>query len=275
MCYNVLEVIGLKCLNINMYRFIIPSLLFFALLKSVTENHGLSLETAVLSALIIIATSFLNSPKKHRILPIIILTLVFTSNLMFIFNLKDGYSKNIFLELFSFIFLLALAGINIFFNQRRQQKEKETEIKFPNLGSNLIKSVVLISVFLWAAGSYGLYLNLELSIHLLMLIILINIIFSTRCLLKINFASQKIPAALWFYPFLFGLIMVELVWAISFWPIERLAVGAIILANYYVFWNILESRLKNSLNKKIIFSNILFLAIVIASLLFSSQWEIR
>ncbi len=137
------------------------------------------------------------------------------------------------------------------------------------------KSVILIFVFLWAIGSYGLYLDRELPAHFLMLAILFGVVASTYCLLKISFAPQKTLSSFWFYPFLFGLIMVELTWAISFWPISRLTAGAIILANYYIFWNILENHLRNSLSKKIIISNILFLAIVIILLLSSSQWEIR
>lgn len=256
-----------------MYKLIILSFLFFAFLKFVTEDFNFSWEASAALVLIIIGGSFLSSPKKRRFLPIIILTLVSASHLIFLFTLKDEYLKNLCLGLFSIIFLLALAGINIFFNRRRQTRE--AEIKFPNLGLNLIKGVILVSVFLWTAGSYGLYLNLELPTHLLMLAILFNVIISVYSLLKISPAPQKTLSSFWFYPFLFGLTVIELVWVISFWPIGRLTAGAIILANYYIFWNILENRLRNSLNKKVIFSNILFLAAIIILLLSSSQWEIR
>ena len=255
-----------------MFKVIILSLLFFVFLNSAVENFNFSWEAASALILIAISGSFLNSPPKRRFLPTVILVLASASCLIFLFALKGDYLEKFFLGLFSFIFLLALAGINIFFG-----RAKEIKTKFPNLGLNIIKSVILISVFLWIAGSYRLYLDLELSTHLIMLIILINVIISTYCLLKINFISQKQKAlsSLWFYPFLLGLVMVELTWAISFWPISQFTAGAIILVNYYVFWNILENYLKNSLNKKVVFSNILFLAVIIILLLSSSQWEIR
>ena len=258
-----------------MYKLIILSILFFAFLKSATEDFSFSLEMTAALVIIIIGGSFLNSPKKCRFLPFIILTLVSASHLIFLFASKDNYSKDIYLVLFSFIFLMALAGINIFFNRHYRQQAKEVKTRFPGIGFNLIKSVIFISIFLWTVGGYGLYLSMEFPTHLLMLIILINIILSTYCLFKISRSLQRETPLLWFYSFLLGIIMVELIWAISFWPISGLTAGAIILANYYIFHNILENYLKNSLNKKIIFSNILFLAIIIASLLFSSQWEIR
>ncbi len=258
-----------------MLKLIIPSILFFIFLKSATEDFNFSREMAAALGLIVISSSFLISPKKHRFLPFIILTIVSTSHLAFLFDSKDGYFKNAYLILFSFIFLLTLTGISIFFSQHHYRQEKEIKTKLPDMGFNLIKSAVLISVFLWTVGTYGLYLNMELPTYLLMLFILINIILSAYCLFKINRAFQKKTSLLWFYSFLLGIIMVELTWAISFWPIGKLTVGAIILANYYIFYNILENYLKNSLNKKVIFSNILFLAIIIISLLFSSQWEIR
>ena len=252
-----------------MLKLVIPSLLFFIFLKSATEDFGFSWKSAAALILIVVGSSFLNSPPKRRLLPIIILTLVAASHLIFLFVLKDDNLNFFCLGLSSFIFLSALFGVNIFFGRTKEIA------KFPNLGFNLIKSAVLISVFLWAVGSYGLYLYLELPTHFLMLIILAGIILSAYCLLKINPALQKPSPLVWFYSFLLGFIMVELVWVISFWPIGRFTVGAVALANYYIFYNILENRLKNSLDKKIIFFNILFLAVISALLLFSSQWEIR
>ena len=269
-------------------KFIVPAILFFAVLKSVAEDFNFSWGLVAALAAIAVSGPLLSYPKTSQgerrcWLPVAISILIAASCLIFLITLKDNASRYYGSGLFSFIFALALISANIFFSQyHRCQKGKRIRIKFLNLSSGFLKSVLLVSVFLWTVGIYGLYIDLELPVHLLMLTVLLSAVFSTRCLLRISQLSRNMisrekfsSSAAWFHSFLLGLIMVELIWAISFWPVSQLTAGAIILVNYYVFWNILENYLKNTLSKKIISSNILLLATAVILLLLSSKWEIK
>lgn len=280
-------------------KFIIPSFLLLMTLESAAGDFDFSWKISVGLALIAIGSpllslSFGRQPKeKYRFLAIVISSLTIASYLIFLLALRDDGFKHFCAIIFSFTFMLTLASINMFFGYYQCQKEKMARAKFPSLAFNFIKGAILVSVFLWTVGSYGLYLDLNLPTHLIMLAILLNTAFSTYCLLKISSIFQKMSLfsasqqirernaertmkqAPWFYSFLLGWIMVELTWAISFWPANQLTVGAIILANYYIFWNMLKDHLNGALNRKSIFLNILFLTVIIAFLLLSSKWEIK
>ncbi|MCK5466003.1 hypothetical protein KAI56_00700 [Candidatus Parcubacteria bacterium] len=168
--------------------------------------------------------------------------------------------------------------------QQENLKQKEKmEVKILDSGFNLNQSIVLISIFLLSSGMYGIYLDFDLPVWSIMLAFFTSIFFSTLYLTKINFLKSKAlelhldsfkNKTFTFYSFLFGFIALELVWIISFLPVNHLTVGAVILSFYYSFWNILRTYLRNRLSRKIVFSNLVFFTLAIGLIFITSKWEI-
>jgi hypothetical protein len=160
---------------------------------------------------------------------------------------------------------------------------EEMEAKILDSGFNLNQTIVLISIFLLSSGMYGIYLDFDLPVWSIMFAISVSVFFSTLYLTKINFLKSKAlelhldsfkNKTFTFYSFLFGFIALELIWIISFLPVNHLTVGAVILSFYYSFWNILRNYLRNMLSRKTAFLNFLFFISAISFIFITSKWEI-
>jgi len=180
--------------------------------------------------------------------------------------------------------MLALVGLSRFFTQQENpDKEKKARLKVLDSGFNLNQAIILISVFLLSSGVYGIYIDLDLPVWTVMAVIFTGVFFSTLYLAKINFLKSKAlelhlsshkNRTFTFYSFLFGFLMAELIWAISFSPANHLTIGAIALSLYYSLWNILRSYLRNELTKKIIVLNLAFFAFATSIILLTGKWDI-
>ena len=263
-------------------KFIIPSIVFFIMMKFFFESLGLSYLSLIALFLISALSAFWIT--KHRILPIILTMLFTTSSVLFLLTLGKNNFQQLYIIFSSLLFTVTLIGLHRFFMQQENLKqEEELKAKILDSGFNLNQTIVLISIFLLSSGMYGIYLDFDLPVWSIMLAIFISISFSTLYLTKINFLKSKAlelhldsfkNKTFSFYSFLFGFIALELVWVISFLPVNHLTVGAVILSFYYSFWNILRNYLRNKLSKKIVFSNLLFFTSAIAFIFMTSKWDI-
>ncbi|MCK5332676.1 hypothetical protein KAJ41_02320 [Candidatus Parcubacteria bacterium] len=168
--------------------------------------------------------------------------------------------------------------------QEQWMEKKEVKINILDSGFNLNQTMIFISIFLVLSGSYGIYIILDFPSWFIMLILFILIFLSTAYLTQINFIKSKASGihldsarnkTFGLYSFLLSFIMVELVWALSFWPANHLIVGAIILSAYYCLWNILKSYLKNEFSRKIVLLNISFFMLFIGIIILIQDWQIR
>jgi len=264
-------------------KFIVPSVVFFVMMKFFFESLGLSYLSLIALFLISALSAFWVT--KHRLLPIILTMLFTTSSVLFFLTLGRRNFQQLYIVFSSLLFTITLIGLNRFFRQQENLKqEEETKIKILDSGFNLNQTIVLISIFLSSSGMYGIYLDFDLPSWSIMLAIFISIFFATLYLTKINFLKSKAlelhldsfkNRTFLFYSFLFGFIALELVWIISFLPVNHLTVGAIILSFYYFFWNILRSYLRNELSKKIAFSNLTFFVVAVGFIFITSKWGIN
>ena len=238
-------------------KLIVPSFVFFVMMEFFFKSFGLSYASLITLFLISVLSAFWIT--KYRFLPIVLITLWTTGSVLFLMTLDENGFQQSYIILSSFIFAFALIGLYRFFiQQEKWTKKEEVKLKILDSGFNLNQAIVLISIFLISSGIYKIYIDLDLPLWTLLLIIFITIFFSTPSLTRINFLKSKAHEfyldssknkTFSFYSFLFGLIIVELVWAISFWPTNHLTAGAIILSIYYPCWNILKDYLRNNLSK--------------------------
>ena len=263
-------------------RFIIPPVIFFVMMKFFFESLGLSYLSLIALFLISALSAFWVT--KHRLLPIILTMLFTTSSVLFLLTLGKNNFQQLYIAFSSVLFAITLIGLNRFFMQQENLKQKEEmEAKILDSGFNLNQTIVFVSIFLLSSGMYGIYLDLDLPVWSIMIAIFISISFSTLYLTRINFLKSKAlelhldsfkNKTFNFYSFLFGFIALELVWIISFLPVNHLTVGAVILSFYYSFWNILRNYLRNELSKKIVFSNLIFFISAIGFIFMTSKWGI-
>ncbi len=263
-------------------KFIIPPIVFFVMMKFFFESLGLSYLSLVVLFLISALSAFWVT--KYRFLPIILTMLFTTSSVLFLLTLGRNNFQQLYIVFSSLLFAVTLIGLNRFFMQQENLKQKEKmEAKILDSGFNLNQTIVFISIFLLSSGMYGIYLDFDLPVWSIMLAISISIFFSTLYLTKINFLKSKAlelhldsfkNKTFTFYSFLFGFIALELVWIISFLPVNHLTIGAVMLSFYYSFWNILRGYLRNELSKKTVFSNLIFFILAIGFIFMTSKWDI-
>jgi len=264
-------------------KYFIPTVLFFVLLEFFFKSFGFSYNS--LFALFAISTFSAFWITKYRFFPVILTVLFSTSSVIFLLTLGKENFQYLYIIISSIIFMLALMGLNKFFVQEEDGSSGKNNKSFGILdsGFNLNQTIVLISVFLFSSGIYGIYIDLNLSVWVIMIVIFICVFLSTFYLTRINFLKSKglelhLDSAknktFLLYSFLSGFLVSELIWAISFLPANHLTTGAIILCSYYVFWSVLRDYLRNSLTKKSVFLNLIFLVVFESFIIIANKWDI-
>lgn len=265
-------------------KFLFPALIFYIMMEFYFRSFGLSWSSLITLFLISILSAFWIT--KYRLQPIILTILWTTGSVLFLRTLEEGIFQQLYITSSSLIFLFALVGLHRFFIQEEKwSNQKKVKLKVLDSGFNLNQVIVLLSVFLISSGVYNIYLDFEFNLPLWMIltIIFVTIFFSTIYLTEINFLKSKAHEiylsssrnkTFILYSSLFGLLVVELIWAFSFWPANHLTVGAITLSVYYIYWNILKNYLKNNLSKKKIILNCLFFITFLSITILTGNWKI-
>lgn len=263
-------------------KFIIPAIIFYMAMRFFLDNEGMSSPALAVLFLASAASAFWIA--KYRFLPVVLIAVFTASNVLFLFTLGKNSFQNSYVIFSSLLFALALVGINKLFSQ--QEKYDHQEIinkKILYFGFNLNQTIVLFSVFFLSSGIYGIYIDLDFPIWMTMAAIFAGVSILIFYLIKINFLKNKIAKdrmisfadkTFVFYSFLFGFLVAEIFWAMSFLPTNHLTVGSITLCLCYSFWNILRDRLKNEFTKKSVSSNLAFFIIAASVVLATSKWGI-
>ena len=263
-------------------KFIIPAVIFYGAMNFFLDQEGMSYFALIVLFLVSVISTFWVS--KYRIFPVI-LTAIFTiSVVLFLLTLGRNSFQDSYLIFSSLLFLLALVGLNKFFSQRKKYDYQEVvDKKILYFGFNLNQVVVLFSVFFLSSGIYGIYIDLNFPIWIAMTAVFSGVSILTFYFVKINFLKNKIAKdrmisfadkTFAFYSFLFGFLVAEIFWAMSFLPANHLTVGSITLCLCYSFWSILQDRLESKLTRKSVFLNLLFFSATIVIIFATSKWNI-
>ena len=192
---------------------------------------------------------------KFSVLPIFF-TLSSTS-LLYLITLS--YEQQIFIFLASTMYYLALFGA-----YRLGEYEKDQTAQGMNMAATSA------TVFFAYAGAYGLYLNFLVPLHLLMLCYFMITLLTSYQYFSIIKNNDKKTVLM--YSFIMGLSMMEIAWAINFWPFGYLTTGVIALILYYMLWSIVQSYFLNILSQKRTMISVLFFSFLVVIVLLTSKW---
>ncbi len=263
-------------------KFIIPVVIFYAAMKFFLDNDGIS----YFALTVLFLTSAIGAVwvARYRILPIILITIFTTSIVLFLFTLGKNSFQDSYVIFSSLLFTLALVGLNKFFSQRKKYDYQEViDKKILYFGFNLNQTVILFSVFFLSSGIYGIYIDLNFPIWIAMAAVFVGVSILTFYFVKVNFLKNKIAKdrmisfadkTFAFYSFLFGFLVAEIFWVVSFLPANHLTVGLIILCLCYSFWSILQDRLESKLTRKSVFFKLAFFAVAVGIIFATSKWGI-
>ncbi len=137
---------------------------------------------------------------------------------------------------------------------------------------SMLHSTLMAASFFFFTSLMGLYLNFELSIAFLMLVVAVVISIITFVSFLTVSRDEKERNIL--YSTLVGVLMGELFFIASFWPFGYLTIGSVLVSIYFLFWEIALDAFKNSLSLRKAMTRVLFITFLIVLVLWSSPWQI-
>ncbi len=133
----------------------------------------------------------------------------------------------------------------------------------------IIAAGSIAAIFTFYAASYGVYLNYNIPLWVLMAALMsITALISFQYLWLIHENEKNVLN----YSLVLGFIMAEIVWVLNFWPFGYLTTGVLTLIFYYVFWDLAVCHFLDKLSKKRVVTNIVFFGILAALVLSSARW---
>lgn len=270
------KLIKLKDTALQSANFIIPGIVFFAVLNVFFKSLGFSINAVI--ALLLVSVLSALWITRHP-LTVIMTTLFSAGSVAFLLTIGQNYIQQYYIIFVSIVFAITLLAVYRFFI-KREENPSEEKIRLIDSGFNLNQSIMMLIIFLNTSGIYGIYTIVGVDTWQMMIFIFISIYLATYYLTKINFfKSQELGLHLDyyrnktfnFYSFLMGLIVLELTWALTFLPINHLTFGAVILATYFSFWNVIKKYLRNELTKWNFFKHMLFLLVATVFVIATSR----
>lgn len=238
-----------------MYRPLVFSALFYIIFQLFLAKRQFFL-WFVLAFLAITIIAVYKVSEKRGFLMILPLSFAFGS--LILFALVTGrLSEQVYIALAAFGFFMTLV-----------QTSKKIRKIDNELWYKINTSLVFITMFIWSAGLYGLYLKTNLSFWPLVLtgLFIIGVLYYYA--IKIN--DLKVGLAI--FVLLFAIINLEILWSLSFTHFAHLTIGAVVLLINYVMWDILENYSKGNLTKKLVALDVAFFIAVMAGLLVTTRW---
>ncbi|QQR78096.1 MAG: hypothetical protein IPJ68_03350 [Candidatus Moraniibacteriota bacterium] len=137
----------------------------------------------------------------------------------------------------------------------------------------LLNMAALASLFFTYAAAYGLYLNYDVPLALLMFVFFL--VTSIVAFQTLYWAGRDDVREILLTALALGTIMGELIWAVHFWPVGYLTVGSAMLLFFYLLWRCVLDLLRESFTWKKSLIEGLLLALLLTLLLATSPWRMR
>jgi len=266
-----------KCQLAEILKFLLPGAFFFFALNAFFQSFGFSKSALVL----LFATSVFSALwiTRYQFLPLLPATLLPAGCVVFLLTMEPSLVSKYFISFCSLLFVIMLIGLYRFFGL--QEKDKKRKVKLLDSGFGLNQAVIMFSIFLIFAGIYGIYIIAGIHTWQMMVIIFFCVYIASFYLTKTNFIkSRELGLHLdyyknrtfKFYPLLASFILLELVWTMTFLPINHLTFGAIILAAYYSYWSMIKSYLRNELTHRKFLKYVCFASIASAIIFLSGNF---
>lgn len=181
----------------------------------------------------------------------------------FLLSLIDrGFETRVFIIAASALYYLALLGAY----RLHQSPEDKTARAMLNLAA-------LASLFFVFAATYGLYLNYEVPLALLL-----GVFFATSFVVAFQtfFAATapKDTRRSLLLAFVMGILMTELMWVVYFWPFGYVTIGAVMLIHFFILWNMSVDNLRHEFNLVRTLREGAMLLGLLALLLVTAHWSL-
>lgn len=232
------------------------SLIFLLGLEAIVFWHDNVL--AIIFVLLIISLyqgRVIGGRWKFSVLPVLFVL----SSVSLLYLVTIRFEQQIFIFLSTAMYYLSLFGAY------RLKKYSEDQT-----AKGMIMAASASTIFFTYAGAYGIYLNFLIPLYILLLFYsVVTLLVSYQYFSTIGEIPKKI---VWIYSFVLTLSMIEIIWALNFWPFGYLTTGVIALILYYVLWDIIRSHFSNILSKKRMVFNLIFFSAIISLVLATSKW---
>lgn len=179
----------------------------------------------------------------------------------FLLSLIDrGFETRVFIIAASGLYYLALLGVY----RLHQAPEDKTARAMLNLAA-------LASLYFVFAATYGLYLNYEVPITLLL-----GVFFAASFIVAFQtlFAAAvpKDTRRSLVTAFVIGLLMTELMWVVHFWPFGYVTIGVVLTVFFFILWNASVDCLRGEFSLRRFLGEGALLLALLALLLLSVRW---
>jgi Protein of unknown function (DUF5656) len=207
-------------------------------------------------AALFIAVRIITKKYFYFILPAILVL----GSILLLPLIDSSAEASAFIAISAGVFYLSVIG-----SFRLQKYAKDRTAK------GMLNLAALSAVFTWFASGYGWYLNIQMPIWLLMVILALITFFVSYTSFKIN-ELQLNGHQKFLYAVFLAYLVAGTVWMQNFWPFRYLTTGVIALIIYYSGWDIIASYFKQKLSMKRLIFDIIFLVGASSLLLLSAKW---
>ncbi len=137
------------------------------------------------------------------------------------------------------------------------------------LYQNVINIANFFTVFLWCSLIFYIYLYFGWPKWAVILsVFIMSFLIAYQSLLKKN-----IPSIIsWVYILILVLILIEITWIITFWPVGYLIGGMVILTSFYVLWGLIQDHIDNKLKLGTVLEYLAVSFIILAIVLGTTRW---
>lgn len=262
-------------------KFLIPGILFYATLSMFFKSMGFSMSAVVLLFLISAASAFWIT--GYRFLAMIPSVIFAVGSVAFLLTIGQSPLQEYFIDFASLLFMVTTIALWRFFTPEEERPD-EKDVALLDTGFNLNQAMIIFSLFFLSSGVYGIYITTSIRPWQMLLIISAGIYLSGFYLIRINFLkSQELELHLDyyknrtfnFYSFLLPLVMIELIWVITYLPINQLTFGAIVVVMFYCYWSIIRSYLRNELTRSKFIGCVSFSVVVVLTVFLTSKLYIN
>jgi hypothetical protein len=131
--------------------------------------------------------------------------------------------------------------------------------------------ILMVTAFFCYAGFFGLYLYLE-NFTMLFLLLATSLMSGVLFFLFFYFNDLWLKKV-WLYVFVLALIVLEVTWAISYWPNGLLGRGIVLFFAYYLLSGLGKHYLKESFSSKVLREYLFAGVVTLLLVLTTAQWK--
>lgn len=239
------------------------SVIFFGMLTFLVREPIVPSWTWYSLSLLVFVMLSLTSSRKltGKWYPAFLPSVVSFGTLLLISLIDIHFEQQVFVWVTTLLFYMSLLGIY-----------RLKLIPTDQTARALLTSAALASLFFTYAAAYGLYLNFDIPLALLMLVIFL--VSSVVAFQTLYWAGQDNSRVVLLSSLALGMVMGELIWGVHFWPFGYLTVGSTMLTLFFLMWRLMFDLLRESFAWKRFYVETIILVLLLVLLLVTSPWRI-